>query len=136
MDNAQKQPADAVGSSEGLGLAPERDEATRAYSDGRGDQYEDDCEQLRLLFENLDDADVYTGGFINTTRVRELLTHFDLPRSVECSGLGCTRPECDSMGCTADRIETARDERIESVAATPRPNAKLSGPNGPQEKQR
>ncbi len=92
------------------------DAETAAYAEGRGDQFEDDCAVVRLLFENLDDVDLMGNGFINTTRVRELLAHFDVPRPVECSGLGCSRPECDSMGCTADRINTAREQQI--AAAT------------------
>ena len=92
------------------------DAETAAYAEGRGDQYEDDCAVVRLLFENLDDVDVMGDGFINTTRVRELLAHFDVPRPVECSGFECSRPECDSMGCTADHINTAREQPI--AAAT------------------
>jgi hypothetical protein len=93
-----------------------QDKETHAYAEGRGDQYEDDCTIVRLLFENLDDADVMTDGRINTTRVRELLSHFDLPAEVECSGIGCTRAECDAMGCTADRINTQREQQVAEVA--------------------
>jgi hypothetical protein len=98
------------------------DAETQAYAEGRSDQFEDDCTVVRLLFENLDDEDVMGSGFINTTRVRELLGQFDIPAAVECSGIECTRPECGAMGCTADRISTAREQRIAAasqVRATP-----------------
>jgi len=88
---------------------------TEAYAEGRGDQFEDDCAVVRLLFDNLNDVDVMNDGFINTTRVRELLAHFDIPQPVECSDLGCNRPECDSWGCTADRISTEREKRIDAA---------------------
>ena len=50
---------------------------TAAYAEGRGDQYEDDCAAVRRLLEELDDADELSGGRINTTRVREMLAHFE-----------------------------------------------------------
>ena len=56
---------------------------TEAYAEGRGDQFEDDCAIVRDLFDELNDVDVLKDGFINTTRVREVLSHFDVPAPVE-----------------------------------------------------
>jgi len=47
------------------------------YEEGRGDEYENDCAVIALLRSELDDADAVGDGRINTTRVRELLTHFE-----------------------------------------------------------
>lgn len=100
---------------------PARETAeTSAYAEGRGDQFEDDCAVVRLLFDNMNDVDVMSDGRINTTRVRELLSHFDIPNEVECVGFQCGRPECDSLGCTADRINTAREQRIDEARAASR----------------
>lgn len=92
------------------------DNETAAYASGRGDQYEEDCGIVRLLFEELDDVDVLRDGRINTTRVREMLSHFDLPRPAECSCSDRLRSECDSVGCVADRINTERERMIAAVA--------------------
>jgi hypothetical protein len=57
------------------------DGLTEAYAEGRSDQFADDCAVVRLLLENCDDADAESDGRMNTTRIRELLSHFDaLPR--------------------------------------------------------
>jgi hypothetical protein len=52
-------------------------ERTEVYAEGRSDQYADDGAVVRLLLENCDDADKESDGRMNTTRIRELLTHFD-----------------------------------------------------------
>lgn len=97
--------------------AQEMTDETKAYAEGRGDQFADDCAVVRLLFDNLNDVDVMEDGRINTTRVRELLSHFDVPAPVECSGLECTRAECSALGCLADRINTEREKAIDAAIA-------------------